>query len=52
MRRRVLVATPPGEANADAHAKTKRTSNFNAPNDDSLDITTYEKRASETVGTN
>ena len=46
------MTAPPNEANAGEHAKTKRTFNFNAPNDDSFDIKTYKKRTSETVGTN
>ncbi len=45
------MTAPPSEANTDEHAKTKKTLYFNAPNDDSLDIKTYKKRTSETVGT-
>ena len=47
-----MMTATPNEANTDEHAKTKKTLQINAPNDDSFDIKTYKKRTSETVGTN
>ena len=45
---------PPDEAstNTDEHAQTEKKLYFHAPKVDGFDIKTYEKRTSETVGTN
>ena len=45
---------PPDEASTDTdeHAKTEKKLCFNASEVDSLDVKTYEKRTTETVGTN
>ena len=48
-----LLATPDeASTNTDEYAKREKKLYFNAPNVDSFDINTYEKRTSETVGTN
>ena len=45
---------PPDEAstNTDEHAKTEKKLYFNAPEIDSFDIKSDERRTTETVGTN
>ena len=47
-----MLTAQPKEANTDEHAKTKKMLYFNAANDNSFDLKTYKRRASETVGTN
>ena len=47
-----LAPPDQGSTNTNEHAQTEDKLYFNVPTGDSLDIKTYEKRTSETVGTN